>query len=182
MAKCCTRSGFAATTIGDIVEQASISRATFYKHFANKRECFDAAVESFIEELEAAAVGAQSGTASRPIAIRRALGKVLELLAAKPEFASLTLLEAPVVEPGIIVRHRERAVKALESQWVAGKGGRQAGADSRIAFGRAHVLVASYLAAGRGPQLQELLPELTYTALLPFVGHEKALGQVKFAL
>lgn len=57
MAASCAEKTFAKTTIGDIVERAAISRATFYKHFANKEECFEAAVEQFVEELEEAAAG-----------------------------------------------------------------------------------------------------------------------------
>ena len=43
------------------------------------------------------------------------------------------------------------------------------------------MLVADYLAAGEAEQLPELLPEIVYVLLLPFVGHEEALAQVKLA-
>ncbi len=170
---------FSAATIADIVGQASISRATFYKHFVDKRECFDAAARSFVAELQEAAIGAQRSAESRPDAIRRAIAAILEQLAAKPSYANLVLINAPILEPGIVRDHRELAVEGLKAQWGAGKGGRQAGADARIAFGRAHVLIADYLVADRADQLPELLPEISYVMLLPFVGHREALSQAR---
>ena len=55
MVESCAEKTYAATTIADIVSRASISRTTFYKRFADKRACFDAALDSCIEELRAAA-------------------------------------------------------------------------------------------------------------------------------
>ncbi len=179
MANSCAEKTFSATTIADVVGRANISRATFYKHFANKRECLDAAVISFVEELEAAAIDGQSRAEERPDAIRQAIAAVLELLAAKPAYAKLVLIEIPVLDPAIIARHGELTVEGLKAQWEVGKGGKHAGADARIAFGRAHLLVADYLAADQAEQLSELLPETVYILCLPFVGHEEALAQLK---
>jgi AcrR family transcriptional regulator len=39
MAHAVSRKGFADTTIGDIVAEASVSRRTFYEHFDSKAEC-----------------------------------------------------------------------------------------------------------------------------------------------
>ena len=170
---------FSAATIADIVGKASISRATFYKHFVDKRECFDATATSFIAELQETTIEAQSSAESRPDAIRRAIAAVLEQLAAKPSYANLVLINAPMLEPGIVADHRELAVEGLKAQWGAGKGGKWAGADARIAFGRAHVLIADYLVTDRARLLPELLPEISYVMLLPFVGHDKALVQAR---
>ncbi len=179
MALSCAEKSFSATTIADVVGKASISRATFYKHYANKRECFNAAVDGFIGELKEAAIDAQSSAESRPEAIRRAIGAVLERLAAKPAYAKLAVIEAAILDPGIVNDHREVAVDGLKEQWEMGKGGKHARADARLAFGRAHVLAAHYVAAGKTKQLPELLPETVYVLLLPFVGHREALAQVK---
>ncbi len=181
MAASCAEKTFAATTIADIVERGSISRATFYKHFANKRECVEAAIAAFVEELEAAMVAASTAGDSRPVAVRMAVAAMLERLAAKLDQAKLVLLDAPILDPAIVAWHRDRVVAGLEAQWHAGKGGRHSKADARIAIGRAHVLIADYLAAGRADELPELIPELVYITLLPFVGHEEALAQDKLS-
>ena len=60
MIESCAEKTYAATTIADIVASARISRTTFYKHFADKRECFDAAIDYCIGELEGVAASAHS--------------------------------------------------------------------------------------------------------------------------
>ncbi|MFJ4652642.1 TetR/AcrR family transcriptional regulator [Nocardia sp. NPDC088792] len=46
ISECVELKGYAATTLTDIVGRARVSRSTFYEHFANKEECFVAAVEA----------------------------------------------------------------------------------------------------------------------------------------
>ena len=66
MATCCSEKTFSTTTIADIVGHASISRATFYKHFVNKRECFDAVADNFLAELQGVTAEAHSMSTSLP--------------------------------------------------------------------------------------------------------------------
>lgn len=180
MARSCAEKSFAATTIGDIVKRASISRGTFYKHFENKRECFDATADAFLVELEAAASEALTGAASPTDAIDRATAAVLERLAAKPAYADLLLVEAPNVDPAIVLRYRSIVVAALDALWRRGKEAKRAGADPELTFGRAKVLIAVHLAGGEAERLPTLHPELVYLALLPYIGHDKALKQARF--
>ncbi len=178
LARSCAEKTFAATTIGDIVKRASISRGTFYKHFENKRQCFDAAVDDFIAELRSAAADASLDASRGPDSIREVAAVVLERLAVKPAYAHLLLVEAPNVDPGIVRSYRGLAVDAVERSVKRVK---RAGADPDIAFGRAQVLIADYLTAGRAEELPALLPEVVYIALLPYLGQDKALEQAKLA-
>lgn len=181
MAKSCAEKTYSATTIADIVGCASISRGTFYKHFANKQECFYATADTFLVDLQgAAAVAYARSDDALPVdAIRDVIAAVLESLAAKPEQAKLLLVEAPIVDPEIVRRYRNFVIGALKKQLqaanVAGKGQ----ADPEIAFGRAKVLIADFVAAGQVKQLVSLLPELLYIALLPYAGQETALAQAQ---
>lgn len=177
MAASCAEKSFSATTIADIVGHASISRATFYKHFANKRECFDATAESFLDELRDAAADAYSPEASPAEAVHDVAEAALEHLSAKPAHASLLLVEAPTVDPEIVRGYREIAVQALESCLKSDGRTPRAGADPEIAFGRAKLLAAGYLATGKVKQLPSLLPEVVYIALLPYLGQEAALKE-----
>lgn len=179
MAKSCAEKTFSATTIADIVGHASISRGTFYKHFTNKQECFHVAADAFGVELqETAKVAHARSEGALPIeAIRNVIAAVLEGLAARPEQTRLLLIEAPIVDPRIVRSYRNLVIVALEKQLrlreVVG------GASPEIAFGRAEVLIADYVAAGRLGQLPTLLPELLYIALLPYTGQDTALAQAQ---
>jgi AcrR family transcriptional regulator len=180
LTKSCAEKTFAATTIADIVSNASISRATFYKHFTNKTECFLAATDSFVEELREVAVAARASADSAGAGeLRTVIAAVLERLAARPEHAKLLLIEAPHVDLQIVRGYRRRVLDALEAELRDAGDGNRAGADPEIAFGRAKVLVAERIVAGDIERLSELLPELVYIALLPYVGQDTALEQAQ---
>jgi AcrR family transcriptional regulator len=182
MIECCAEKTYAATTIADIVKRASISRTTFYKRFANKRACFDAALDSCLAELQGAAAAARDPADSPPEAVRKAAAATLHAMAAKPALAQLVMGDSVTVEPVILERYRSLLIPALENLWDEAGEPRRAGAsDPRVAFGRAQVLVFNQIAAGRTSRLPELLPELVYIALLPFAGHEEAARQAQLA-
>ncbi len=182
MAKSVAEKSISTTTIADIVGCASISRATFYKHFTNKRECFYATADAFLEELQSAAVIAYTRSEDSPMAsVRDVIAALLELLAAKPDHTKLLLVEAPIVDPEIVRRYRNFAIGALKKQLAAKDGTRRSEADPEIAFGRAKVLIADYVAAGQVDDLPSLLPDLLYIALLPYVGRETALEQARLS-
>jgi AcrR family transcriptional regulator len=179
VAENCAEKTFAATTIGDIVKGAGISRGTFYKHFENKRACFGAAVEAFLAELREAIVDAYSSADSKTEAVRDAIAVLLDRMAAKPEYAHLLLVEAPAVDPAIVQSYRRIAIDALQEDWQPREGTKAGGADPKIAFGRAKVLIAYRLASREIDQIPKLLPELVYIALLPYVGQTRALKQAE---
>lgn len=177
MAKSCADKTFSATTIADIVGNASISRATFYKHFCNKRECFYATVDAFLEELQGVAGEAHATSdGSQPDEVRKVVTAVVEHLGKRPDHAKLLLVEAIVVDPEIVRRYRGLVLGALQRQQRTAKA-KSAAPDPEMAFGSAMVLVAGYLSAGQAENLGSLLPELIYMALLPYTGQEAALAQ-----
>jgi AcrR family transcriptional regulator len=181
MIESCAEKTYAATTIADIVRRASISRTTFYKQFAGKRECFDAALEWCIEELRAAAAESHSPSDSPAAAVRRAVAATLALMAASPGLAQLVIGEAVAVEPAVVVRYRKILIPALENLWDASAEPRHSRADPRLSFGRAQLLIYDQILAGHTKQLPQLLPEIVYISLLPFAGHEEALEQARLA-
>jgi AcrR family transcriptional regulator len=176
MARSCAERTFAGTTIGDIVADAGISRATFYKHFENKHECFDAAAEDFLIELRGvAADAAGSDSASASEATRDGVEALLRRLSEKPAFAKLLLVEAPNVNPSVVPRCRGLVVEAMGERWRQTKTTSRPGADPGIAFGRAKVLLAEHLSGDGDGDVTALLPELLYIALLPYIGQDRAL-------
>lgn len=176
----CAEKTFVGTTIADIVGTAGISRATFYKHFANKTECFHAAVERFVAELQhTAGKAAASANGAQTDRIRAATAAILEQLAAEPESTTLLLVEAPIVDPEIVRRYRRLTLDALAAEMTADSPSNRSGAEPELAFGRAKILLAEYITAGEVECLPSLLPELIYIALLPYVGQDGALEQAR---
>jgi AcrR family transcriptional regulator len=182
MVECCAEKTYAATTIADIVSQASVSRTTFYKRFDGKRECFDAALDWCLEEMRTAAADSYSPSGPPAAAVRRAAAAALDLMAANPALAQLLVGEAVAVEPATIGRYRQALIPVLEELWgdraEEPGGGRS---DPRLALGRAQILIFNQIVDGNARKLPELLPEIVYATLLPFVGHEEALSQARLA-
>lgn len=180
MAMSCAEKTFSVMTIADIVSEAGISRGTFYKHFDNKQECFSATIDFFLAELQGATAIAFAQSQTSPVdAVRDVLTAVLALLAGKPEYTKLLLVEAPIVDPEIVGRYRGTVLSALKKQLEPTGNGATAMADPVIAFGRAKVLITDYVAADETEELPELLPEILYIALLPYAGQRAALGQAQ---
>jgi AcrR family transcriptional regulator len=181
MVDSCAEKTYPATTIADIVRRASISRTTFYKRFADKRQCFDAAIDACVEELREAAVAAHFPTDQPTDSMRKATVAMLGLMAAKPGLAQLVVGEATAVEPAIIGRYRKLLLAAIERLWDASGQPWESRADPRLAFGRAQVLIFNLVATGEAAALADLLPEIVYIAVLPFAGHEEAIRQAQLA-
>jgi AcrR family transcriptional regulator len=177
----CAEKTYTATTITDIVGAARVSRTTFYKRFADKRECFDAALDACIEEVRGAALGSYSPSDPPADAARRTTAAVLELMAARPDLAQLLCGDAHAVDPTVPRRYRRMAVPALEGLWAGEGPPPQPHIDPRLAFGRAHVLVFNRIAGGGEARLLELAPELVYLAVAPFAGHDEGLRQSRIA-
>ncbi len=176
----CAEKSYAATTIADIVSRASISRTTFYKRFEGKRECFDAALDTCIEELRDAALAAHSPDDAPAEVVRKAAAAMLGLMATNPALAQIVMGEAVSVEPAVVERYRKLLIPALRDLWGTAERS-DAYADPRLAFGRAQVLIYNQIIAGGTARLPELLPEIVYIAILPFAGHELALAEARLA-
>jgi len=181
MVESCAEKTYAATTITDIVAGAHISRTTFYKHFDDKRECFDAAIECCIGELQVVAATAHSSSDEPGDAARKGATAVVEALAAKPGLAQVLTGDAMAVDPQVIERYRRATIPALEALWSENGARPIAHTDPRLAFGQAQILILNQIANDRLDQLGELLPDVVYLAVSPYGGHEEALRQSRRA-
>lgn len=91
--------GYAASTIGDIIRAARVSRSTFYEQFSDKEECFIAAYE----QSARAHLGLVLDAAKHAVgAIQRVQGGVrayLEVLGNEPAYAHASLVEVLAAGP-----------------------------------------------------------------------------------
>jgi AcrR family transcriptional regulator len=181
MIESCAEKTYAGTTITDIVGKARISRTTFYKHFNDKRACFDAAVDYCLTELQAVAAAAHTHGDEPADATRKAAAAVLVALAERPGLAQLLSGDAIAVDPAVIERYRRATIPALEALWGGRGGNSRPHLDPRLAFGQAQVLLLNQIASGKTDRLPALLPEIVYLAVSPFGGHKEALRQSKLA-
>ena len=99
--------GYAATTVGDVVSGAGVSRKTFYEHFADKEECFLAAWDTGVQVVFDA-IRTSNEQAADPIGrMRSGLRAYLETLAAEPAFARSFFIEVVAAGPHAEARRAE---------------------------------------------------------------------------
>lgn len=185
MAESCARKGYGATTIADICEPAGVSRATFYELFKDKEDCFHAAMEVSLADAMGRIVAAYSPDKPWATMVRDAAAAFLELLASRPAFARMALVEAPASGERAFELYAsgKRVLQALldrgrddpmEEEAIPASAG-------RAALSAAESLIVGQILAGNAERLPELLPDVVYITTVPYLGQEEALRQSRQA-
>jgi AcrR family transcriptional regulator len=169
--------GYAAMSVADILNQAGVGRQSFYQLFTDKGDCLLAAHALLVDDLAEAARTAFEASGPWPTQVRAALAAVLGWLAANPAEAKVTLVELAAVGPAARERFFtsfHRFTKMLDD------GLKEVGAPTDMpnltSIAAATVLVRIYEETVRNQtaELPDLLPELTFELLLPFIGEDAA--------
>ena len=174
--------GYAATTVGDVVGGAGVSRKTFYEHFADKEECFLAAWDTGVDILFQAIAASQEDAAEPIDRMRRGVRAYLETLAEEPAFARTFLIEVVAAGPRAEARRAEvhlRFADLLAASHALAREQLDETADVpeplfRAAVGAINELVSDYVRGGRTADLPELEDTILHLELVLFAGHEVA--------
>jgi AcrR family transcriptional regulator len=160
---------------------AGISRRTFYEHFKNKDEAFLAAYDAITAQLVAEvlpAVDAADGFAAR---VAAGLGTFLDFLASEAAFARICIVEALAAGPDAIRRRNDTMrsfadlIDRNAQELLAGKVA--PGLTAELIVGGIYEVVYTRVLRGEIRDLPALLPDLTYSALLPYLGPEAAAAE-----
>jgi AcrR family transcriptional regulator len=79
--------GYEKVAVKHVIERAHASRATFYKHFEDREDCFAQAYRDASEWLFQRMIGAARRRSSWREGLRAALAEMLELCANQPAIA-----------------------------------------------------------------------------------------------
>lgn len=178
MVNAVTEIGYNALTVQDVLGRAGISRPTFYEQFADKEDCFLAALDAcaarMSKRIEAAVADAKPNWRDR---IRSGLAELLRFLAEEPLEARTVIVEARASSPAGLRRRDEMldrfatCIDALVREDLDE-------APSAIAaagvVGGIESVLYSRLQKGETAKLDELLPSLMYFAVLAYAGHDAA--------
>ncbi|SFA93518.1 transcriptional regulator, TetR family [Amycolatopsis marina] len=170
--------GYGEMTVEAVISRAGISRRTFYQHFSKKEDAFLAAYDAFaalvVERVEQAQ--RSSGTEFSQLA-EAALRAVLELLAEHPAEAHMLIVEVLAAGPKAIERRNAslRLIIGLVHETTCAIAEAQGAPPSpeitaETVVGGLVEVVYSRIHRGETTQLPELLPDLVYCALLPYIG------------
>jgi AcrR family transcriptional regulator len=170
--------GYNATTVADITKAASVSRRTFYEHFADKEACFLVAYEMVTDHLLGSMRAAAASYEEWPQKVRAALATLLRFLAAEPELARLSMIE-PIAAGGEIADRYRASLQGLVEILKAGHPEPASGrplpeATEETLVGGIVSLIVREISAGRADRLEKLLPDVVELTLAPYLGAEEA--------
>lgn len=152
MAEACAEKGYAGASVADVAKRAGVSSVTFYKQFADKRDCMLAAHEELLARLLEGVDGAVGAEREPEARCSAALAALLSTLAGDPPSARLLTVEILAAGPPGVERHdamvRELG-RRLDAEWVPVAG--------------TLALVGKLVVAGEADRLPPLEDELAAT-------------------
>ena len=165
-----------------IAQFAGISTEAFHKQFANKEACFLAVLDEFVAEAMEAVKRSIEPASSWPEAVHLAVGALVEYFAAHEALSRLAFIEIFDVGPGMVgrmTRSIEDFTKLLDE---LGPEARRGPLVAREAItGAIWGIVSAYSAHDRVRQLPQLVDQLTFLVLAPYIGPKPAIETIEAA-
>lgn len=174
--------GYIATSVADVVDEAGASRTTFYRNFKDKHDCFLAAYEMATERIVDKVVEACDAEQPWLERVQNGLSTIVELFADEPRLARTVMVEGAVA--GAAARRRywatlSRLMPLLEAGAQPPPGLKPPANAGLMGTSAVAGLIFDELRKGREGDLIELLPDLTFAALVPYLGPRLAAGEMR---
>jgi AcrR family transcriptional regulator len=99
--------GYARMTVAQVISRAKVSRKTFYDVFADREDCFLAALEQAVAQVGKLVRDAYEQESAWRDGVRAGLGELLIFLDLEPALARLCLVEALGAGPRVLERRAE---------------------------------------------------------------------------
>jgi AcrR family transcriptional regulator len=179
------RRGYDLTTIERVTSVAGVPTAVFDEHFEDKRECFLQTLDELIARLELAVLARVDEQMLWPERIEVGLRALLTELATHPDSSRVAMVECLSAGEAAIARlHRLMArLAAILDEGRTHEG--EEGVDwieylppqiSTAVVGGIVQIVHRQVLEDRTDELGAILGDLIYFALLPYLGHDRALS------
>ena len=169
--------GYQATSVADILREAGVGRESFYRHFKDKEDCFIAANDTLVNDLAARVEGAYEQPGAWPERVGRGLATMLDWFATNHEVARVMMIEMGTVGPIGNERFRtifRRFTTRLDDGRELIDGVPDLPNLASIAGGAVFARIYEEVAVGSAVDLPQLLPQLTFELLLPYMGESAA--------
>jgi AcrR family transcriptional regulator len=170
--------GYEAVAVRHVIERARTSRATFYKYFADREDCFAQAYDDFADWLSRRLIGVAARQPSWREGVRAALAELLELCANQPALTRALLVEVHAAGERPLERRRElmeRLARALDgARREKGSPGSPPAIAPDFIVGAIDTLLAAKLMDGEAERAPEMLPGLLHFVVMQYLGEAAA--------
>lgn len=171
--------GYDRTTVERVRQLAEVPAAVFEEHFEHKEDCFVQALDEFVESVELRIVAQLGREATWPERVRSGLAALLDSLAEDADGARAALVEC--LSAGTAASERHWALVRIFPALLE-EGRFHSAYPDLLPEGIADALVGGILGIlhrraldDRTGELPRLLGDLAYFALLPYLGHHRAI-------
>jgi AcrR family transcriptional regulator len=170
--------GYEQTSVQDVIERAKVSRATFYKHFEDKEDCFARAYHDAADWLYRRLIGIAKRQPSWREGLRAGMAELLEFCANQPALARALFVEAhaaggaALAEHDLLMERLSRAIDGARREIPS----RQAPPPVTATFmvGAIETLVRAKLMSDEPETAPEMLPGLLHFVVMQFFGEDAA--------
>ncbi len=170
--------GYEQASVQDVIEQARASRATFYKHFEDKEDCFTQAYHDAADWLYRRLTAVAKRQPTWREGLRAAMAELLEFCANQPTLARALIVEAHAAGGAALAEHdllMERLSHAIDFARREIPS-RQAPPPVTAPFmvGAIETLVRAKLMSDEPETAPEMLPGLLHFVVMQFFGEDAA--------
>jgi AcrR family transcriptional regulator len=170
--------GYLNTTVADIVAAAGVAKDAFYRHFSDREQAFLEAQQYPSQHILDVMASAYFSADEWPERIWRAFDALLGLVAGHPALAHLRMVECYSAGAAAI-RRAEDITRSFTLFLEEGYRYNSAAGElprlySQAISGALVELVQRDVAAGHATEVGRRLPQLTYVAIAPFAGPQRA--------
>ncbi|HEX5712138.1 MAG TPA: hypothetical protein VFX85_02365 [Solirubrobacterales bacterium] len=179
------RSGYEELSVDAALRAAGVPRPEFETEFGGKDKCLFAAYEHLTGQIVERTAAVCASTASWPERVRAGLTELLTQAAAEPRLAQAVTRSFPGIRPDtyqcyvdLLARFTPLMVEGRDYSGVA----EELPAEVELlAVGAAEAIIFSEVDAGRTERLPEMVPEILFSVLVPFMGPERAADEMREA-
>jgi AcrR family transcriptional regulator len=176
--------GYDLATPEAVAAEAKLPLTAFEREFASVEDCFLELYDNTVDGLTSAVDSAveqsrsQSGRAGWRLHLDAGFAAVLEFLSALPTVTHACVVEGAAVGPAVVSRRNATLQGFMDNL----EGVRRSRGEHvppltvEMIVGGTYELIYSRVARGETERLPDLLPELRYVWLSPFLGCEDELG------
>jgi AcrR family transcriptional regulator len=175
--------GYTATTVADLVARAGVTREVFYEQFRGKEDAFLATQAFGIETCVSLTAAGFFNEGSWPDRIWNGLEAALRYVAGQRSLAYVDLVESYAAGAAAIRRSFENRMAYTlfleEGYRQRPEAAERPRLTSEVISGAIQELCRRQVVLGQGERILELLPQVVYLTLAPFIGPQPALELVE---